>query len=1009
MNSIHQQFSEQFYRWEKWGRGWNVFDEPIAPEPPFLPFQDFSFTPVIDDGHKPTLLSSFIDGLSNLIAKKPPPIPAQVPTEPEPDIVPLVREKNLIEFQTTLPGRLDIPREIFQAFLSNLVACSEPLVFELLGAGESISAQFVAHPLDASLIRRQLVAYFPDVVFTPVEGSLSPFEDEEYCAVAEFGLEREFLYPIAAGKIDPFVGIVGALSELNRQEAAVFQVIFQPCQNPWAETLLQYVEDEGGRPRFVNKPELVGLAEAKTGKPLFGTVLRIAAKGDDPWEILRNMAGALRVFAHPNGNALIPLTNDEYFYQYHMEDLILRQSRRSGMLLNADELTGLVHIPSVSVKSTRFKRQISLTKPAPATILQSTGLILGTNVHAGATKTMRLAPEQRTRHMHLIGASGTGKSTLLFSYIKQDIENGQGIAVLDPHGDLIDRILSSIPENRINDVVLVDPSDPEYSVGFNILSAHSDMEKALLASDLVSVFERLSTTWGDQMESVLNNAILAFLESNKGGTLADLQRFLIEPAFRNEFLTTVEDSQVLYYWKKAFLQLTGNRSIGPVITRLGGFLERKPIRHMVSQKENKLDFAEIMDSGKIFLAKLSQGQIGDKNAYLLGSFFVSKFQQAAMSRQAMAAGARRDFWLYIDEFHNFITPSMSQILSGARKYRLGLILAHQELRQLQRDPEVASAALSNPYTRICFRVGDEDARKLQEGFASFDTTDIQQLPNFHAICRVERADFDFNLTFSPPTDPDEAEALATRTKVIQASREKYSTLRSTIEAEQRKNFESTPPKETKEKAKEPTPPEVIPTLPEVIVPDIPEAVEVKPAPVPVRDPGRGGEQHKAIQKRLKEVAEGLGYMAATEYELADKSGSVDLALLLSGKNVLAVEIGITTTIDHELGNIQKCLKAEFPTVAWISSSETRLTQMRQAVAAALGPELSLRVLCLLPDPFIEHLRQIPQEPQTPEVPKKRKSRGREIKVTVASLTPEELKAKEAAGHAMLAKALKRKP
>ena len=187
------------------------------------------------------------------------------------------------------------------------------------------------------------------------------------------------------------------------------------------------------------------------------------------------------------------------------------------------------------------------------------------------------------------------------------------------------------------------------------------------------------------MASVLNNAILAFLESSDGGTLADLRRFLLDAAWRKQFLRTVQDPDIVYYWEKGFPQLGGNKSIGPVLTRLETFLAPKPIRYMVSQRENKIDFADITDAGKIFLAKLSQGQIGRENAWLLGSLLVSKLQQTAMARQRMRAEQRRPFWLYIDEFHHFITPSMAEILSGARKYRMGLTLAHQDLAcRLQR-------------------------------------------------------------------------------------------------------------------------------------------------------------------------------------------------------------------------------------------------------------------------------------------------------------------------------------
>jgi hypothetical protein len=454
----------------------------------------------------------------------------------------------------------------------------------------------------------------------------------------------------------------------------------------WAESIVAAVTDADGKPFFVNSPELVSAAESKIDHPLFAAVVRILVRTKEFERLLqlsRDLAGSLRVFAHPNGNELIPLRNDHYPFEEHIEDVLRRQTRRTGMLLNSGELNGFVHLPSTAVRSPVFQRQTTKTKAAPAIVRQQ-GLLLGDNDHAGETIEVRLSTEQRTRHTHIIGASGTGKSTLLFNLIRQDIENGEGIAVLDPHGDLIDRICGIIPPKRIDDVVLVDPSDAEYSVGFNILSAHSELEKNLLASDLVAVFQRLSTSWGDQMNSVLQNAILAFLENDRRGTIADLRRFLIEPAFRNEFLKSVKDSEVVYYWQKSFPHLSGNKSIGSILTRLDTFLAQKPIRHMVSQPENRLDFAHIMDSGKIFLAKLPEGLLGRENSYLLGTLLVSKFQQIAMSRQAQQIAARRDYWIYADEFANFITPSMAEILSGARKYRIGLTLAHHELHQLQR-------------------------------------------------------------------------------------------------------------------------------------------------------------------------------------------------------------------------------------------------------------------------------------------------------------------------------------
>ncbi|MEO6245224.1 MAG: type IV secretion system DNA-binding domain-containing protein, partial [Opitutaceae bacterium] len=739
----------------------------------------------------------------------------------------------------------------------------------------------------------------------------------------------------------------------------------------------------------------------------------------------------------------IPLRNDDYPVEAHTEDILRRQSRRSGMLLTADELFGFIRFPTSAVRSPKFLRQWRRTKAAPESVRASQGLALGTNRHAGETVTVRLSAEQRVRHMHLVGASGTGKSTLLFNLIRQDIENGQGVGVLDPHGDLIDQLLTIIPESRIRDVVLIDPSDETVSIGFNILSAHSDAEKNLLASDLVSVFRRLSTSWGDQMDRVLANAILAFLESERGGTLLDLRRFLIEPAFREKFLSTVRDSEIIYYWRKGFAQLSGNKSVGPVLTRLETFLAPKPIRYMVAQQGNRLDFGDIIDSGKIFLAKLSQGALGKENAHLLGSLFVAKFQQLAMSRQRQAAAARKDFWLYLDEFQDFMTPSMAEMLAGTRKYRLGLALAHQEMRQMERDPDVAGA-VSNAYTRICFRVGDQDARSLANGLTSFEARDLQNLGTGEAVCRVERSDFDFNLAVELPPRPTDAEAARRRAQVINASRECYATPRAEIEAALRREMEAAdvaevrPEPRAKERSAKPekksedlgpaspppVPASVVPAVVNHVPPLLPPPVsqptrvvnqpeggdvpaDVKPSTSP-EDWGRGGRQHSAVAKRIKEAAEEIGFRVAAEDKIPNGTGSIDL-VLARGDVAIACEITVTNTIDYEVGNVEKCVKAGFGQIAVVGVTPEKLKRMETAVAHALGAAVAARVNYFLPDDFIAHVRAMPLPlPAEPPAPEVRQSRGYRVKRSYPTLTAEETKARESQTIDALADLMRRK-
>ena len=588
---------------------------------------------------------------------------------------------------------------------------------------------------------------------------------------------------MATVKPDPLIGILGTMEHLQHGEHAVVQVLFQGVMNPWAESIMRSVTDSDGKAFFENAPEMVPLAKEKISAPLFAATMRVMGVSHTVQSALHisNMVGsALGRIYFSDSNTLIPITPPTDF-QTNVDDILLRESHLVGMLLNSKELGTVVHLPSDTVASEKLERDIRKTKAAPA-ITEGHSLVLGINEHQGKEKLVTVSASQRLRHTHLIGATGTGKSTLLHSMIVQDIKQGNGIAVLDPHGDLIESILAYIPVQRHKDVCIIDPSDGEYPVGFNILSAHSEIEKDILSSDLVAVFRRLSTSWGDQMNSVFANAILAILECKQGGTLIDLRRFLVEKSFRDTYLKTVSDPNVVYYWQKEF-PLLKSGSVGPILTRLDTFLRPKLIRNMVAQKKG-LDFENILDTQKILLIKLSQGLIGTENSYLLGTFFVTKIYQAAMARQIQSKEDRKDFFLYVDEFQNFITPSMSLILSGARKYHLGLILAHQDMTQLNKyDTELASAVVSNAGTRICFRLGDTDAKRFASGFSYFDAEDLENLNTGEAIARIERPEYDFSLTTQPQQYIEPERAESNKESVIALSRETYSTPKQEVEAQ----------------------------------------------------------------------------------------------------------------------------------------------------------------------------------------------------------------------------------
>lgn len=1005
MGWLDDQISEQFWTWEALGRGVLTFPEPVSPEPPFVPFTGYRLPQGGDDGRRHTVISGFMDRLSRTLQPQTPPLLEPEDEEPQPN---WREEKEYTETQVLLPESHRMDAETFERFLANVSVCGDPLVFEIVGAPGRVWAQIAASVDDAPTVRRQLAAHFPEGSFVPADGVLHSAwlaEDEAHNAIVEFALTREFMFSLARSKTDPFVGLVGALADLGDGEAGVYQVIFEPLAKPWAESAFATVADGEGKPVFTNRPELVRSAVEKFSQPLYGAVLRIAARSQDfdrSWEIAREMASALRVFSWRNGNELFPLQNDNYAYEDHERDLLMRQSRRSGMILNADELAGFVHFPSPAVRSPVFARFAANTRPAR--IERPEGVFLGFNEHAGETSEVWLDTPSRLRHTHIIGGTGTGKSTLMLSMIAQDIESGEGFALLDPHGDLIDAVLGLIPPERVGDVVFLDPSDEQFVVPFNILSAHSDFEKQLLASDLVSVFQRLSTSWGDQMQVVMQNAVLAFLESSEGGTLADLRRFLIDDKWRERFLQTVSDPDVRFYWRTAFPQLGGGRSIGPILTRLQTFLSPKPIRFMVSQKANRLNFDAMMDSGKIFLAKLPQGVIGRENAFLLGSLIMTKLQQAAMGRARMSAAERVPFHCYIDEFQHFITPSLTEILSGSRKYGLGLVLAHQELKQLERDRDVASAVLANAFTRVVFRVSDSDARTLAEGFAHFEARHLQSLGTGEAVCRIGSAGNDFNLSVPLPPEINDGEAAANRAAVIEASRAKYAIPRTEVEAELLRQLEADEAAQPVRKAKAApvNAPEVVTKSDTKAAADpvnqtsepteAPEAAE-PPAEVRQAAPlsagmGRGGLDHQHIVEQLSVDAARFGYRASKEFVVP--GGRVDIALEKRERRI-AVEVAVNSNTAHEIENIQKCLAGGFGHVVSLSPLPNVAENIRRAAQRQLPPEQLARVQFHSPESLLAWLSSVSagDEEAAPPADEVRTFGGRRVRIKRVQLAPDE--------------------
>ncbi len=390
--------------------------------------------------------------------------------------------------------------------------------------------------------------------------------------------------------------------------------------------------------------------------------------------------------------------------------------------------------------------------------------------------------DDRRRHVYVIGKTGMGKTTLLENMILNDIYAGHGVGYVDPHGDTAEKLLDYIPPHRINDVVYFNPADMDYPIGFNILETIRPEQKHLVASGLMGVFKKIwPDVWSARMEYILNNSILALIDF-PNSTLLGINRLLADDEFRARVVGNTKDPVVKAFWMNEFAGYNDRykqEAVAPIQNKIGQFLSASIIRNIVAQVKSSIDIRDIMDHKKIFIMNLSKGRIGEDNSRLLGGMLITKLQLSAMERVDIPEKDRNDFFLYVDEFQNFATESFSNILSEARKYRLGLIMAHQYMEQL--SEEVLAAVIGNVGTIISFRVGSTDSEILEKEFAPvFMATDIVNLAKFQIFLKL-MIDGVASQPFSAMTLPPIAQRTASLDKVIRVSRERYAVSRDKIE------------------------------------------------------------------------------------------------------------------------------------------------------------------------------------------------------------------------------------
>ena len=415
---------------------------------------------------------------------------------------------------------------------------------------------------------------------------------------------------------------------------------------------------------------------------------------------------------------------------------------------------------------------------------------LGNSTYRDKNVLFGIKRKDRRQHVYILGKSGTGKSVLMFNMIVQNIQNGDGVCMVDPHGENVEAILSAIPPDRMKDVVYFNPADTEHHIGFNVLELVDPKYKHLVASGLMGIFTKIwANAWSARMEYILNNAILALLDT-PGTTLLGIPRMLVDKDYRQKIIGNLKDPVIKAFWiheYEAWQDKFRNEAIAPIQNKVGQFLSTSIIRNIVGQSKSTINIFDIMNEGKIFLINVSKGRIGEDNSSLLGGMIITKIQLAAMERVRIPEDERKDFYLYVDEFQNFVTDAFASILSEARKYRLNLTVAHQYTAQLvtKESSNVRDSIFGNVGTMIVFRVGADDADFLEKEFMpEFTPEDIVNLPNYKIYLKLMIGGVT-SRPFSARTLPPLVKSgnLEIEEEVIRSSRELYCRSREDVEKE----------------------------------------------------------------------------------------------------------------------------------------------------------------------------------------------------------------------------------
>lgn len=702
----------------------------------------------------------------------------------------------------TIPRETEVTAESAATFLSTFPAMLHKSWFDVWIKGEprpvvalevAVWEQKIRFLVTCSthltqFIISQIQSTYPLAMIVPIEDPLRNYGNK--LVVGQLKLRLASFYPLKTWAdfrdTDPINSYLSVMSKAEPNEVMWLSwVITSPPSNWQGEgraaidrgramgsqsTLNGYVERRG------TLPNARGIEE-KIGQAGFSVSARLGVTNPTR---LSELAAVFGVFGRPDGNSW---GLSKPLFQDAARKKLVERVPTEKKAMSVLELATVWHLPSnkVRIPMILWGQNVFSEPPENLPIAEGTSEeekqkinFFGRAVFKNRDLIFGIKDSDRRRHLWAIGKTGTGKSTLIANMAIDDMKKGRGVAIIDPHGDLSDIILNYVPASRINDVIYFNPTDRDRPVRLNILEVKDPAQRELVVSGIVAIFNKLyGHSWGPRLEYILRNTLLALSEI-PGMTLVDVPRLLTDRPFRMNAMTKVHDPVIKRYFENEFDKMPEKmlqESISPILNKVGQFISSPLIRAIIERPNSSIDMEAIMDEGKILIANLSQGKMGEDNAALIGAMLITKFQLAAMNRVDKHESERRDFYLYVDEFQNFATSSFIKILSEARKYKLNLTMANQYIAQI--PIEVQKAILGNAGSIISFTIGAEDSRIIMKEFGEvFTDKDLVNLENYQIAVRL-MVDSMSGRAFVARTLPLPESRNTNRDKVIRVSRERW--------------------------------------------------------------------------------------------------------------------------------------------------------------------------------------------------------------------------------------------